>query len=213
MAAQEYYRDDYGSRPHSPPTHAADGTSGNLDRYNASDDEGIPGRVTSPSPHINFDDDKLGASPSPLHQRHDSAFSDAPGYGESYRDTSEEGTNPYGKSHNVANQGSKEALVPGVRGRRTSGYQDLGAHSISCPPALVLTLGVFLEYAERANPIGAPPEPLMRSGKGKFAQLMGGVRQPLQQRIQNKQNGIGRQRRPYVGEQQLAGSGAGGLLT
>ena len=59
--------------------------------------------------------------------------------------------------------------------------------------------GVFLEYAE-PNPIGAPTEPMQRGGKGKFAQWMGGAKQPLQQRIQNKQNGVGRQSRPYVGE-------------
>ena len=37
-----------------------------------------------------------------------------------------------------------------------------------------------------------------RSGKGKFSQWMGN--QSLEQRIQNKRNGIGRQDRPYVGE-------------
>lgn len=60
--------------------------------------------------------------------------------------------------------------------------------------------GLFVEYAE-ANPIGQTAVPLMeRDGKGKFARWMGNVRQPLEQRIQNKQNGIGRQNRPYVGE-------------
>ena len=59
---------------------------------------------------------------------------------------------------------------------------------------------VFLEYAE-PNPIGGPTIPLMqRGGKGKFAQWMGGSKTSLQQRIQNKQNGVGRQRRPWVGE-------------
>jgi hypothetical protein len=39
-----------------------------------------------------------------------------------------------------------------------------------------------------------------RGEKGKFAQWIGNVRQPLQQRIQDKRNGVGRQDRPYVGE-------------
>jgi hypothetical protein len=56
------------------------------------------------------------------------------------------------------------------------------------------------EYAE-ASPISQAAAPLMeRGGKGKFAQLMGNARQPLEQRIQNKQNGVGRQNRPYVGK-------------
>jgi len=73
--------------------------------------------------------------------------------------------------------------------------------------------GVFLEYAD-PNPIGEQPGPAMpRGGKGKFAQWMGGARQPLQQRIHNKQNGIGRQKRPWVGELQRAAPGLGKLLT
>jgi len=68
------------------------------------------------------------------------------------------------------------------------------------PPTLVLTPGVFLEYAD-PNPIGEPTGPVTQRGmKGKVAQWMGSARQPLQQRIQNKQNGVGRQRRPWVGE-------------
>ena len=39
-----------------------------------------------------------------------------------------------------------------------------------------------------------------RSGKGNFAQWIGNGKPPLEQQIQNKQNGIGRQDRPYVGE-------------
>ena len=59
---------------------------------------------------------------------------------------------------------------------------------------------IFLEYAD-PNPISEPTAAMTpRGGKGKFAQWMGGARQPLQQRIQNKQNGVGRQRRPWVGE-------------
>ena len=152
MAAQEYYRDDYGSRPHSPPTHATDATGGDFDRYDASDDdERSPGRVTSPHPNVDFDNDKLGASPSPSHQRNDSAFSDAPGYGDLNRGTPEEGSSPYGRNYNVANQDSKEALVPGVRGRRTSGYQDLGSCSYlhRCPPTL--PWGIFRVRGPRSN--------------------------------------------------------------
>jgi len=136
MAAQEYYRDDYGSRPHSPPTNA---TGSDFDRFNASDaDEDIPGRVTSPHLNVDFDNDRLSASPTPSHQRNDSALSDAPGYGDPNRGTPEEGNSPYGRNYNVANQDSKEALVPGVRGRRTSGYQDLGscfAYIVVRPPS------------------------------------------------------------------------------
>jgi hypothetical protein len=46
-----------------------------------------------------------------------------------------------------------------------------------------------------------------RDEKGKFAKWMGSVSQPLEQRIRDKQNGIGRQRRPYVGESNNAGHG------
>ena len=60
-------------------------------------------------------------------------------------------------------------------------------------------IGLSAEYAD-ANPVGQATIPLMdRGGKGKFSQWIGNVRQPLEQRIQNKQNGIGRQSRPYVG--------------
>lgn len=41
---------------------------------------------------------------------------------------------------------------------------------------------------------------MARGGKGKFAQWMGAASTPLQQRIQNKQNGVGRQSRPYIGK-------------
>ena len=43
-----------------------------------------------------------------------------------------------------------------------------------------------------------------RGGKGKFAGWMGSFGQPLEQRIQQKQNGVGRQSRPYVGESNKA---------
>lgn len=61
-------------------------------------------------------------------------------------------------------------------------------------------LGSLVEYVE-AGPVGQATVPLMERGeKGKFAQWVGNVRQPLEQQIQDKRNGIGRQRRPYVGE-------------
>jgi hypothetical protein len=64
----------------------------------------------------------------------------------------------------------------------------------------VLTLAHFVEYVE-AGPVGQATVPLMERGeKGKFSQWMGNVRQPLEQRIHNKRNGIGRQSRPYIGE-------------
>lgn len=67
-------------------------------------------------------------------------------------------------------------------------------------PTLVLILEGFVEYAD-PSPIGQASVPLMERGKGgKFSQWMGNMKQPLEQRIQNKRNGIGRQRRPYVGE-------------
>ena len=60
--------------------------------------------------------------------------------------------------------------------------------------------GWILEYAD-TNPISQASVPLMERGeKGKFAKWMGNVRQPLEQRIRDKQNGVGRQRRPYIGE-------------
>jgi len=43
-----------------------------------------------------------------------------------------------------------------------------------------------------------------RDGKGKFSQWVGGLKQPLEQQIEDKRNGIGRQKRPYVGEWQKA---------
>ena len=130
MSAQEYYRGD--SRPLSPPTNPPHDTTGNLDRRNTTDaDEQIgsaPERVTAP----NFDNDKFDSSPpSPSHERNPSPFSDTSEYGRTGRGAyEEEGTNPYGKTYNMANLDSKEALVPGTaRERRSSGYQDLG----TCP--------------------------------------------------------------------------------
>lgn len=80
----------------------------------------------------------------------------------------------------------------------------LSSAPIPTPTALVLTLGQFTEYAD-PNPIGQPTVPIMeRDGKGKFAQWVGSAKQPLEQRIQNKRNGIGRQNRPYVGEDTLS---------
>lgn len=205
MAAQEYYRSDYASRPLSPPTNALGDTSGNYDHYDTADvDERVPERVTSPSNAAKFDNDKLNTPPSPSHERNPSAFSDTPGYGRTDSDAyEEEGNNPYGKNYNMVNQDSKEALVPPVRDRRSSGYQDLGVFLCLClifsfPPTIILILGRFAEYAE-ANPVSQAAVPMMeRGGKGKLARWIGV--QPLEQRILDKQNGIGRQRRPYVGE-------------
>jgi len=127
MSAQDYYRGDYASRPLSPPTNAHD-LSDDLDRRSATDVNertgGVPERVTTPD----FDNDKFDTPPSPSHEQNHSVFSDTPGYGKT---DYEEGNNPYGKNYNLANQDSKEALVPGVRDRRSSGYQDLGACSFS----------------------------------------------------------------------------------
>ena len=39
-----------------------------------------------------------------------------------------------------------------------------------------------------------------RDGNGKFSQWVGGLKQPLEQQIEDKRNGIGRQKHPYVGE-------------
>jgi len=58
----------------------------------------------------------------------------------------------------------------------------------------------MIEYAE-ANPVGQATVPLMERGKqGKVGRWMGNIRQPLEQQIQDKRNGIGRQNRPWVGE-------------
>jgi hypothetical protein len=120
MSAQEYYR-VHSPGPHSPPVDATD-TSGDHDRYNATDADGGTGedpvRVTSPN--------HLDTLPSPSHERNHSGYSDLSGYGETYGD--EERSNPYGKNYNMADEESKEALVPG-RKNRSSGYQDLGVHS------------------------------------------------------------------------------------
>lgn len=117
MSAQEYYR-DHSSRPLSPPTNATD-TSGDHDHYNATDVNkqtgDAPERATSPN--------QLDTSPSPSHERIHSEYSDASGYGGRYDG---EGINPYGKNYDMADEESKEALVPGPHGR-SNGYQDLGA--------------------------------------------------------------------------------------
>ena len=64
----------------------------------------------------------------------------------------------------------------------------------------MLTLELFVEYVD-PNPVGQASVPLMERGdKGKFGQWMGNIRKPLEQRIQDKRNGVGRQNRPYVGE-------------
>ena len=62
---------------------------------------------------------------------------------------------------------------------------------LSFLPTLALILWVFFsEYAE-ANPVSQAAVPLMdRDGKGRS----------LERQIRNKQNGIGRQDRPYVGQ-------------
>lgn len=134
MAAQEYYRSDYASRPLSPPTNPADDTSGNIDRHNVADIDGrmggVPERVTSPDSNAGYGNDEFNTPSSPPHERIPSAYSDTPEYGKIDRDPyEEEGYNPYRKNYNMADEDSKEALVPGVRARRSSGYQDLGAHS------------------------------------------------------------------------------------
>lgn len=190
MSAQEYYR-DHSSRPLSPPTDATD-TNENHDHYNATDVDGytggVPERVTSPG--------KLDTLPSPSHERIQSGYSDASGYGGTYE---AEGSNPYGKNYNMTEEESKEALVPGTHAR-SSGYQDLGAcfsHFLYSPHA---NSGRFIEYVE-TNPIGQATVPLMEhGGNGKFARWTGNGKQSLEQRIRNKQQGIGRQSRPYVGE-------------
>jgi len=136
MSAQDYYRSDYASRPLSPPTNAAHDMGGDLYHHNATDaDErigGVPERVTVPD----FDDDKFDTPSSPSHERNHLAFSDTPEYG---KVDYEEGNNPYGKNYNLANQDSKEALVPGVRDRKSSGYQDLGACSFSSLHSFIST--------------------------------------------------------------------------
>ena len=185
MSAQNYYR-DHSSRPLSPPTDATDDN----DHYNATDageqtDE-VPERVTSPN--------RLDTLPSSSRERNHSGFSDTSGYRETY---GEEGNNPYGKNYNMTDEESKEALVPEPRGR-SSGYQDLGMY-FSHFHHLRANLGSFVDYVE-ANPVSQASVPLMERGeKGKFARWMGNVRQPLEQRIYNKEHGIGRQSRPYIG--------------
>lgn len=130
MSAQEYYRSDYASRPLSPPTNTHD-TSGNLDHHNVTDVNeltgSVPGRVTTPG----FDSDGFNTTPSPPpHERNHSEFSDTSGYGRKNQDVYyEEGNSLYGKNYNIANDDSKEALMPGAR-KRSSGYQDLGAYSL-----------------------------------------------------------------------------------
>lgn len=191
MSAQEYYRNP-SSRPLSPLTDATD-TDGNHDRDNTTDADrqtsGVPERVNSL--------DGLNTLPSPSHQRIQSGFSDTSGYRGAYDE--EEGDNPY-KNYNMPDEESKEALVPAPRGR-SSNYQDLGA----CFSQLFhiypnSNFGWFVEYVD-VNPIGQTTMPLMeRGGKGKFPSWVGNYGLPLEQQIQNKQNGIGRQTRPYVGE-------------
>lgn len=130
MSAQEYYRNDYASRPLSPPTNAPHDTSGGFDRNNLTDvDEqtgGVPRRATTPD----VDSDGFNTPPPPPpHERDPSPYSDTPGYGRTNQGAfDEEGNNPYGKNFNMVNQDSKEALVPGVQGR-SGGYQDLGVYS------------------------------------------------------------------------------------
>jgi hypothetical protein len=66
-------------------------------------------------------------------------------------------------------------------------------------PTLVLILGWFVEYVD-PSPVGQASVPLMERGdKGKFGQWMVNMRKPLEQRIEDKRNGIGRQKRPYIG--------------
>ena len=129
MAAQEYYRAGYTPSPLSPPTNP-----GNLDHDNASDvDDGIDGgpeRVHSPNSNANSDNDRFNSPSPPPHERIPSAYTDTPGYESVNRDSyGEDRSNPYDKDYNMADQESKEALVSGVRNRRSSGYQDLGAFS------------------------------------------------------------------------------------
>lgn len=134
MAAQEYYRGDYSSRPLSPPTNTFGDTSGNYDRYNTADVDERLERATTPSSTASFENDKFNTLPSPSHERNTSAFTDTPGYGRIDSPYEEEGDNQYRKNYNMVNQDeeSKEALVPPVRDRRSSGYQDLGAFSYLC---------------------------------------------------------------------------------
>lgn len=142
MSAQEYYRVDHTSRPLSPPTNALHDTSGNIDRYNPADvnelTDGAPERVTA----ANLDSGKFNTTPSPPpHERTPSGFSDTPGYGRTSQVTyDEEANNPYGKNYNMANDGSKEALVPEAHAHgRSNGYQDLGAYSHSPPSFFIST--------------------------------------------------------------------------
>ena len=63
----------------------------------------------------------------------------------------------------------------------------------------MLILEEFIEYSD-PGPIVETSVPLMERGKGgKFAQWTG-IGKSLEQRIQEKRNGIGRQSRPYIGE-------------
>lgn len=125
MSAHEHYQ-DHPPRLQSPPTDANE-TSGDHDHYNATDvDEqtGAQERVTSPH--------RLGTLLSSSHERPHSGYSQVSGNEEP---NDEEGGNLYGKNYNMPNEESKEALVPPVRRRRSSGYQDLGA----CFPGIPLT--------------------------------------------------------------------------
>lgn len=166
MSAQEYYRVDHTSRPLSPPTNALHDTSGNIGRYNPADahelTDGAPERVTA----ANLDSGKFNTTPSPPpHERTPSGFSDTPGYGRNSQVTyDEEANNPYGKNYNMANDGSKEALVPGAHAYgRSNGYQDLGAYSHfpPHPSSFLPTLVLILERFGRVR----GPEP-SRSGVG-----------------------------------------------
>lgn len=158
-------------RDHSPrPQSPPTDVSGDHDHYNVTDvDEQTGVPERATSPH------RLDTLLSPAHERPHSGYTQV-----SYEESNdEEGGNRYGNNYNMPSEESKEALVSPGRRPRSSGYQDL-------------------EYAD-VNPVGQATLPLMdRGGEGKFSQWIGNVRQPLEQRIQNKQNGIGRQRRPYI---------------
>ena len=120
MSAQAYYRDRSPSPPRTPPSDDAESDEGSFhDRYNTTGAGGrtsvAPERVTSP----NQPDTLLSHSLQRNHSR--SGYSDTSEYGRTH---DEEGGNPYGQNHSMADEQSKEALVR----RRSSGYQDLGMY-------------------------------------------------------------------------------------
>jgi hypothetical protein len=103
---------------------------------------------------------------------------------------SDDGLNHHSQEHTI-DESPDAPLVRGISINHKSQYQDLGVfHQLFVASSFMLFF--LIEYAEPQQQRNAEEKPL--------ASCFASAKYPLQQRIEDKKRGIGRQKYPFVGE-------------